>query len=411
MTDSHHNLQGEANNPEDVTNKEKKGVHTITKPKRKCLECGNPNIKYKFCMICEKQYFIRNFSQWTSNHVEIDKFIKYTQTNAVAQVEFFEWIKWNEFDLIEYENSGLYSTVYSAYWIDGPILLWEKTMDCYIRNGPIKLYKLHSCVRSNYVIDCFGITRDNTSCFCLVMKYYENGNLYQFLDESKGVLCWRDIVEILWSISNGLDHIHQEKLFHANLHGGNILVDNENDFIYTCISDVGLNIPGGKVEDENDNNIYGVLPYIAPEVLLDRCYTYESDIYSFGILMWTLGAGVKPFHNVAHNEELAQKIIDGKRPKISKEAPKSYNDLMQQCWDHDPSKRPTASKLYETIGSWFTKICNDPTPTEISIEFDKAEGIKFSKLEKYAFQKQKIHNEAIYTSRLLNFPGLRRQQS
>ncbi|CAJ0927059.1 7414_t:CDS:2 [Entrophospora sp. SA101] len=143
------------------------------------------------------------------------------------------------------------------------------------------------------------------------MKYYENGNLYQFLDESKGVLCWRDIVEILWSISN----------------------------------------------------------------------------------------------------ELAQKIIDGKRPKISKEAPKSYNDLMQQCWDHDPSKRPTASKLYETIGSWFTKICNDPTPTEISIEFDKAEGIKFSKLEKYAFQRQKIHNEAIYTSRLLNFPGLRRQQS
>ncbi|CAJ0863938.1 4934_t:CDS:2 [Entrophospora sp. SA101] len=382
MTDSHHNLQGEAKNPEDVTNKEKKEVPTITKPKRKCLECGNPNIKYKFCMICEKQYFIRNFSQWTSNNVEIDKFIKYTQTNAVAQVEFFEWIKWNEFDLIEYENSGLYSTVYSAYWIDGPILLWEKTMDCYIRNGPIKV----------------AIKRFNNS----------QNISREFIDR---VLCWRDIVEILWSISNGLDHIHQEKLFHTNLHGGNILVDNENDFIYTCISDVGLNIPGGKVEDENDNNIYGVLPYIAPEVLLDRCYTYESDIYSFGILMWTLGAGIKPFHNVAHNEELAQKIIDGKRPKISKEAPKSYNDLMQQCWDHDPSKRPTASKLYETIGSWFTKICNDPTPTEISIEFDKAEGIKFSKLEKYAFQRQKIHNEAIYTSRLLNFPGLRRQQS
>ncbi|CAJ0927039.1 16452_t:CDS:2 [Entrophospora sp. SA101] len=265
MTDSHHNLQGEAKNPEDVTNKEKKEVPTITKPKRKCLECGNPNIKYKFCMICEKQYFIRNFSQWTSNNVEIDKFIKYTQTNAVAQVEFFEWIKWNEFDLIEYENSGLYSTVYSAYWIDGPILLWEKTMDCYIRNGPIKV----------------AIKRFNNS-----------------------------------------QNISRE-------------------FI----------------------------------------------------------------------DQLAQKIIDGKRPKISKEAPKSYNDLMQQCWDHDPSKRPTASKLYETIGSWFTKICNDPTPTEISIEFDKAEGIKFSKLEKYAFQRQKIHNEAIYTSRLLNFPGLRRQQS
>nr|CAG8600413.1 15408_t:CDS:2 [Entrophospora candida] len=349
----------------------------------------------------------------------------------MAQVEFFEWIEWSELDLIEYEDTGLYSTIYSAYWIDGPILLWEKTMDCYIRNGPIKvaikrfnnsqniseefinrLYKLHNCVRSNYVIDCFGLTRDNTLCLCLVMKYYENGNLYQFLDESKGVLCWRDIVEILWSISNGLDHIHRQKLFHANLHGGNILVDNENDFIYTCISDVGLNIPGGRVEGEetfssDGNNIYGVLPYIAPEVLLGRCYTYKSDIYSFGLLMWTLAAGMRPFYNVAHNEVLAQKIIDGERPKISKDAPKSYNDLMEQCWNHDPTKRPTASKLYETIGSWFAKICNDPTPTEISVEFDQAEEIKFSKLEKYTFQKRRIHKEAIYTSRLLNFPALR----
>ncbi|CAJ0848011.1 2730_t:CDS:2 [Entrophospora sp. SA101] len=394
-------------------------------------ECGSRDIKYKFCISCEKQYFIRQFGQWTSNNVEIDRFIKYTQTKAMAQVEFFEWIEWSELDLIEYEDTGLYSTIYSAYWIDGPILLWEKTMDCYIRNGPIKvaikrfnnsqniseefinrLYKLHSCVRSNYIIDCFGLTRDNTSCFCLVMKYYENGNLYQFLDKSKGVLCWRDIVEILWSISNGLDHIHRQKLFHANLHGGNILVDNENDFIYTCISDVGLNIPGGRVEGEetfssDENNIYGVLPYIAPEVLLGRCYTYKSDIYSFGLLMWTLAAGTRPFYNVAHNEVLAQKIIDGERPKISKDAPKSYNDLMEQCWNHDPTKRPTASKLYETIGSWFTKICNDPTPTEISVEFDQAEEIKFLKLEKYTFQKRRIHKEAIYTSRLLNFPALR----
>ncbi|CAJ0834631.1 7352_t:CDS:2 [Entrophospora sp. SA101] len=235
----------------------------------------------------------------------------------MAQVEFFEWIEWSELDLIEYEDTGLYSTIYSAYWIDGPILLWEKTMDCYIRNGPIKV----------------AIKRFNNS----------QNISEEFINR---VLCWRDIVEILWSISNGLDHIHRQKLFHANLHGGNILVDNENDFIYTCISDVGLNIPGGRVED-------------------------------------------------------------GERPKISKDAPKSYNDLMEQCWNHDPTKRPTASKLYETIGSWFTKICNDPTPTEISVEFDQAEEIKFLKLEKYTFQKRRIHKEAIYTSRLLNFPALR----
>ena len=266
---------------------------------------------------------------------------------------------------------------------------------------------MHRCVRSNYVVDCFGITRDNTSCFCLVMKHYESGDLYKFLDASNGVLCWRDIVEILWSISNGLNHIHREKLIHGNLHGGNVLVDNENDFIYTCISDVGLNIFAGKEDEEEpsekENKIYGVLHYIAPEVLSGGKFTYESHIYSFGISMWTLSSGVRPFSNVPHDKELALKILNGERPDVTEKSPKSYHDLMQQCWDNDPSKRPKASKLYETIGSWFTKICNDPMPTDISREFDEAEETKFKMLEQNLFQRPKIHDDAIYISRQLDF--------
>ncbi|PKK56554.1 hypothetical protein RhiirC2_858565 [Rhizophagus irregularis] len=41
------------------------------------------------------------------------------------------------------------------------------------------------------------------------MRYYENGNLYSYLDESMGVLCWRDIVDMLWAISAGLNFIHE----------------------------------------------------------------------------------------------------------------------------------------------------------------------------------------------------------
>ena len=183
----------------------------------------------------------------------------------------------------------------------------------------------------------------------MFLSCYESGNLYKILDASNGVPCWRDIVEILWSISNGLNHIHREKLIHGNLHGGNVLVDNENDFIYTCISDVGLNIFAGKEDEEEpsekENKIYSVLPYIAPEVLSGEKFTYESDIYSFGILMWTLSAGVRPFSNVPHDKELAQRILNGERPSVTENSPKSYNDLMQRCWDNDPSKRPKAKEL------------------------------------------------------------------
>src|SRR2546423_12954523 len=113
------------------------------------------------------------------------------------------------------------------------------------------------------------------------MKYYKNGNLYQYLDRSNGVLSWTNIVDTLRGIAGGLERIHAEGKVHKNLHGGNLLVD-EKFFIGTHISDVGLHGPCYYRENKNSNHqICGVLPYIAPEVLRGENYSTASDIYSF----------------------------------------------------------------------------------------------------------------------------------
>ncbi len=49
------------------------------------------------------------------------------------------------------------------------------------------------------------------------------------------------------------------------------------------ISDLGLSKPADKPSETNE--IYGVLPYIAPEFLHGKLYTKAADIYSFGIIM------------------------------------------------------------------------------------------------------------------------------
>ncbi|CAI2197470.1 2573_t:CDS:1, partial [Funneliformis geosporum] len=61
-------------------------------------------------------------------------------------------------------------------------------------------------------------------------------------------------------------------------------------------------------QSSKNNDIYGVLPFVVPEVLRGQPYTLASDIYSFSIIMWELIFGVPPFDNKAHDFQLSLDI-------------------------------------------------------------------------------------------------------
>ncbi|GBC32669.1 uncharacterized protein OCT59_007015 [Rhizophagus irregularis] len=106
-----------------------------------------------------------------------------------------------------------------------------------------------------------------------------------------------------------------------NLHGGNLLVEDEKVSTDARIADVGLHGPCNN--DINNGSIqrYGVLPYVAPEVLRGDNCNIASDIYSFGIVMNTLATGKRPWYNRAHDINLAKDICDGKRLEIPDDTP------------------------------------------------------------------------------------------
>jgi serine/threonine protein kinase len=84
------------------------------------------------------------------------------------------------------------------------------------------------------------------------------------------------------------------------------------------VSNVGFYGPCYK--DETLNQIYGVLPFIAPEVLRGKPFSVASDIYSFGIIMNTFTTGKRPWYNRAHDIRLAKDICD--------DTPSFYAELM-----------------------------------------------------------------------------------
>src|SRR6266496_6153431 len=198
----------------------------------------------------------------------------------------------------------------------------------------------------------------------IVMRYMKLGNLRSNLMIKKYNPL--DKYENLYYIVKSLLSLHKCNLVHGDFHSGNLLLLNHD---YALISDLGLSKPADKPTVKS-NEIYGVLPYIAPEVLRGKPYTKAADVYSFGIIMWEMTSGIPAFNNVPHDFNLSLNICRGLRPEIVK-VPKifenaekqknfenlevEYTKLMKRCWDSDPSKRPTAEELYENFNMWYEK--------------------------------------------------------
>ncbi|RGB21462.1 kinase-like domain-containing protein, partial [Rhizophagus diaphanus] len=176
----------------------------------------------------------------------------------------------------------------------------------------------------------------------VVMSYAKEGCLKEHLSNIIK-FNWQDKLQLLEDIILGLKIIHESNLVHCDLHDGKILISNNEAYII----DLGLCKPISKLQ--NPKNVYGILPYIAPEVLRGKPYTPASDIYSFSMIMWEFTSGIPPFDNMEYGCNLSVSICKGERPEIIKNTPKCYIDLMKRCWDPEPSKRPTVKIIENTI--------------------------------------------------------------
>jgi serine/threonine protein kinase len=208
-------------------------------------------------------------------------------------------------------------------------------------------------------------------------------------------------LQILVDIIEGLKKIYENKIVHRDFHTGNILISfngyidssgNQSSNLY--ISDMGL---CGEVGNIDETKIYGVMPFVAPEVLKGKPYTQAADVYSFGMIMYYIATNRQPFFNYAHDNVLALNICNGIRPEINeKEAPKCYVDLMKRCWDSNPDNRPSAAEIEEL----FELFCSKKNE-EITKQVNEAEEYRITNLLSIG-NNQLSHPQAYYTSRLLN---------
>ncbi|POG69530.1 kinase-like domain-containing protein [Rhizophagus irregularis DAOM 181602=DAOM 197198] len=318
-----------------------------------------------------------------------------------------EWIPYNNLENIKYLTKGGFSEIYTAERIDGPYEEWDSKEQQLIRFGTLAVIlkelknienasqswfeeaKSHLTLGNKHqsIVQCFGLTQNPSNGNYLLVMYKLDVNLREYLQQNHNQLTWNERIKITFLIIDKLYWIHEENSIHRDLHSGNILYSQFND--HWRISDLGFCGPA----DKPSTSIYGNLPYIAPEVINGKGYTYKSDIYSIAMLMWEISFGQPPFMNYEHDYILAINIIDGIRPKIISEIPSEFKSLLEQCWDANPLKRPDINTLCNKMNEIMLYYRNKPDelPQTIIQVDEKTSNIMSSK---------------IFTSKIHNFENL-----
>ncbi|XP_057632117.1 vascular endothelial growth factor receptor 3 isoform X2 [Chionomys nivalis] len=162
-------------------------------------------------------------------------------------------------------------------------------------------------------------------------------------------LTMEDLVCYSFQVARGMEFLASRKCIHRDLAARNILLS-ESDIVKIC--DFGLARDIYKDPDYvRKGSARLPLKWMAPESIFDKVYTTQSDVWSFGVLLWEIfSLGASPYPGVQINEEFCQRLKDGTRMRAPELATPAIRHIMQSCWSGDPKARPAFSELVEILG-------------------------------------------------------------
>ncbi|XP_021928983.1 vascular endothelial growth factor receptor 2-like isoform X4 [Zootermopsis nevadensis] len=163
-------------------------------------------------------------------------------------------------------------------------------------------------------------------------------------------VCTRDLLCWAFQVARGMDYLASRKVMHGDLAARNILLADDN---VVKICDFGL----AKSMYKSDNYRKkgdGPLPvkWMAVESIRDRIFSTQSDVWSYGIVLWEFFSLARtPYPGMEADEKLYNKLVDGYRMEQPQYAPKEIYDIMMKCWQTRPSQRPSFGDLAEELGN------------------------------------------------------------
>ncbi|KAJ0463925.1 putative protein kinase RLK-Pelle-LRR-I-1 family [Helianthus annuus] len=241
---------------------------------------------------------------------------------------------------------------------------------------------LTSCKHPN-IVSLLGFC-DEAGEMILVYEYAFKGSLGDYLvsgDKTTGILSWAERIQICLDIAHGISYLHTDmegkpRIIHRDIKSDNILLD-EN--LNAKLADFGLSKSHPMNQQPStiySKNIAGTTLYMDPEYMATGKYKRESDIYSFGVVLFEVlsgkvaydstytnenDLGIAPVARRRFNEDTLKELID---PNIieddndhvfslnkgpNQDSFHTFSKIAYQCLAETQAKRPTIEVVIKEL--------------------------------------------------------------
>ncbi|KAF7356594.1 Cell division control protein [Mycena venus] len=224
-----------------------------------------------------------------------------------------------------------------------------------------------------------GMARDQDT-LSIVLEYAENGSLGQTL-KAFGKLNERLVASYVVKILEGLHYLHSSDVVHCDLKAANILTTKNGN---VKLSDFGVSLNLRAMEREI-KDVAGTPNWMAPEVIELKGASTKSDIWSLACTVVELLTGRPPYAEIANSMSVMFRIVEDDMPPLPEDCSPLLEDFLRQCFDKDPTKRPSADLLCEH--PWLKKNWGahkelrpqDSIPflRRVSADLQKSEAVRF----------------------------------